>query len=200
MGCWEESRIERAALRLVHADERGEEAPADLGPFREHARRCARCGRILRRLMETERRFRALRSLRASAENPPRAAVIALVDVERPEAPPVDPAEKPGLECFSYAADARAAPARPEGPRIRHLRSEDGAIEVRVIENEDGRGATAVLVSAPKSADPGGAGRWSLRTGAGSFPFRSGGAAALPAFPEEATIDLLFRPGPEAFA
>ena len=199
MDCWEEIRIGRAAIRLVDVDERGAEAPADLAGFLKHAESCARCGRILRRLRETERRFRALRALRSATEKESAGGgrVFALVDVERSGPAPVDPRERPGLECFSYAAAVASPRPRRKGPRIRHLRTEDGRFEVRVIENESGRGATAVLVSPPGEMARAGSGAWSLRTGKGSFAFREGGAAVLPSFPAEPVIDLVYAPESE---
>jgi hypothetical protein len=182
-GCWDEERIERAAILRAEAEASGEtNLPSDLSAFLDHARECFRCGDLFSLFLETERRVLAEAAEAAFsvlAAAPPQPNVVELEEISERSSRRIDRPEREGARyslAARHAAPVSEGPDRAEGSEVRSFASRDGLYLVRVLPNESGTGRTAVLL-AGREGEP--HRRALLRFEGGEVPFDESGHAAL---------------------
>lgn len=183
--CWEEERIEGAALRLVDIEsgEERERLPADLEPFLAHAEGCFRCGELLALFLDVERQVRA-------GGGGGEVSIIILEEVR--EGPEIRLTERERVELpVALAADSadgkRGAEQEADIPSPRSYASADGRFLIRVMPNRSGEGATAVLLQCPeKERVP------HIYRPEGEIEFGDGVHAALPGIPGP-RLEIRFR-------
>ncbi|MFH1278273.1 MAG: hypothetical protein ABIK65_07835 [Candidatus Eisenbacteria bacterium] len=179
--CWEEQRIERAALRLVDRESAsgGGDLPAELDSIVTHGKECARCRDLLALFLDVERQVRI---------EPAEIDMDRIVLLEVREGPEIRLTERDREEAPSALA-ADASPAVSGGSELapRSYASEDGRYRIRVMPNRSGTGATAILVQGP------GSDRMPfLRGPGGDHEFHDGIHAALPGLPGP-RVEIRFR-------
>jgi|GEM_PF-2043256 len=185
-GCWDEERIERAAILRTAAEASGETSlPSDLSAFLDHARECFRCGDLLSLFLETERRVLAEAAEYISpalAAAPPGPNVIELEEISERPSRRVGPPDREGAYSLAarHATPASEGPDRAEGSAVRSFASRDGLYLVRVFTNESGAGRTAVLLAGGEEESHR---RALLRFEGGEVPFDESGHAVLSEIP-----------------
>lgn len=185
----DERTIERIAMALIELGfsedwDREARVPVELAPSLEHLSDCAHCREILEILIETETAWRA------AADSSAR--VIPLRPFRSAAPAPATDEAWPG-EAEEYLVAAADASTRPPQTRVLTLMTDDDRYLVRIFPNEEGEGATAILVSVQGEGDsPGGSPRPSLRLAGIDYEFDGENIARLPRFPSS-DLSLVVR-------
>ncbi len=177
----DEQTIERVAMALIELgfsmeSDAEPRVPLSLAPSLEHIWRCAHCRETLEILIETERAWRRSEKSSGKVLLPLRPLRVG------PPARGDDPA--PAEDADEFLVAAADASTRPAQTRVLTLVTEDDRFLVRIFPDEEGGGATAILVSLPESdADAAGAIRPILRLEGTDYGFDESRTVRLPHFP-----------------
>jgi hypothetical protein len=176
--CWDETRIEEAAIRLALPGRGTPAGEPELEAFLRHADECVRCGELLAYYLDVERRVAAGRAALSRARE---GKVIPLLDVSAPDLSRFHPPAG-SRAAFALAADSGCEAGDDSRGRLpRSLEGDNGRYLVRILPSDEGEGAVAIFMC--REGAPGVRGA-ALRIGEDDFQFDASGHASLPAFPQ----------------
>jgi hypothetical protein len=199
MGCRSEPELERAAARLLLE---GAGPSADLEATLDHARGCARCGEVLEIFLEARTLLGEERD-RPGIVLPLRRWGRTSKERARPWGKDTGTGEADAAPEFEVAA-ATVFPGRADAahPAAQAFECSDERFLIRIVPDEAGTGASAILVALLPD--------WSaavaaigprLRVGASEYPFGPDAVAHLPEIPSGPLSLVLAQPeGPAAGA